>query len=127
MYITRIRNLDGPLSKSLSVEGGKLVKTAAADLVIGMAHRIHVADIEYLAQIVDTLTSQEALTFGVPAFDHGRITTQEHVAKGKAPRGAVPRDRAHFSWPSGQGVLMLDLTSRKTVASRSRRRASTGS
>jgi len=109
MLITRIRNLDGPLSKSLSMVDGKLVKNAAADLVNGMAHRVHVEDIEHLAQIVCSLTSQEALTFGVPPFEHGRITTQDYVAMGKAPIGAVPRDKEHFKWPEGEGGLMLDI------------------
>ena len=109
MLITRIRNLDGPLTKSLTLEDGKLMKTAAADLVNGMAHRLNVTDIEHFARVVCSLTSREALTFGVPAFEHGRITTQEHMARGRAPHGAVPRDRAHFSWPDGQGGLMLDI------------------
>jgi len=113
MLLTRIHNLDGPLSKSLTLEDGKLVKTAAADLVNGIAYRIHVADIEHFAKVVCRLTSQEALTFGVPAFEHGLITTQEHVAGGRAPQGSVPRDRAHFSWSDGRGCPMLDIDAPK--------------
>lgn len=109
MLLTRIRNLDGPLSKSLTLEDGKLVKTAAASLVNGMAYRVVVDDIEHLAQIMDSLTSREALTYGVPRFEQGLITTQEHAVRGLARQGAIPRDRAHFSWPAGQGVLMLDI------------------
>jgi len=85
MLITRIRNLNGPLSKSLSMVDGKLVKQAAADLVNGMAHRIHVSDIEHLARIVCSLGSNEALTWGVTGFDHCRITTQKQVLRGRAP------------------------------------------
>jgi len=109
MLITRIRNLDGPFSKSLSMVDGKLVKTAAADLVNGMAHRVRADDIDHLANIIGGLTAQEALTFGVPAFEQGKITTKENVARGKALRGAVPRDRAHFTWPEGETGLMLDI------------------
>jgi len=109
VLLTRVRNFDGHLSKSLTLEDGKLVKTAAADLVNGMAHRVRADDIDHLAKVVCGLTSKEALTFGVPSLEHVKITTQEHLARGRAPLGAVPRDRAHFTWPNGRGVLMLDI------------------
>ena len=109
MLITRIRNLDGPLSKSLSMVDGKLVKTAAADLVNGLAHRIHVDDIEHVAKVVCGLGSNEALTWGVTDNDHYRIATQERFKTGRAPHGAIPRDNDHFRWSTGQGGLMLDI------------------
>ena len=109
MLITRIRNLDGPLTKTFSLKDGKLIKAPAANLVNGMAHRIHIDSLEHFAKLVTGLTSQEALTFGGPASDHCRITTQDHVKAGRAPAGAIPRDKKHFKWFEGATGLMLDI------------------
>ncbi len=108
--LTRIRNADGPLSKSLSLEGGKLIKTAAADLVRGRGETVSVASIRDLNELVGGLSSTEALTFGVTKHEECVITTQKRQRHDPyAPLNMVCRDRAHFNWPSGPGVLMLDI------------------
>jgi hypothetical protein len=109
MLITRIRNLDGPLSKSLSMVDGKLDKGAKADLVNGSAHRVHVEDLEHFAPIRGSLKSNEALTYGVPPVDHCRVTTQKRIKAGTAPRGALSRDEQNWRWPDGSGIFMQDI------------------
>ena len=104
---TIIRNDSGPLSKSFTLVDGKLVKTAAADLVTGVARRVGVRDIRGLAAILADLHANEALTFGIPPMNRARIATQKALHRGA--RGVICRDREHFRWPEGRGVLMLDI------------------
>lgn len=108
--LTRIKNADGPLSKSLTLENGKLIKTAAADLVRGTGETVTVSAIQELAALVEGLANTEALTFGITEHERSIITTQKRHKQGhQAPLNMVCRDRAHFKWPSGPGVLMLDI------------------
>ena len=96
MLLTRIRNLDGPLSKSLTLEDGKLVKTAAASLVNGMAYRVVVDDIEHLAQIMDSLRA-------------GRLSPMAFHA---SSRGLLRRKNTRFAvWPGKAPFLVIALTS----------------
>ena len=103
-----LRNLKGPLSKSFTLEDGKLRKTSAANLYEGTAETRTVDNLRGLAAIIDGLTSEEALTFGVCGFDKARVVTQKKSAKQEG-LDVVCRDRAHFHWPEGRGVLMFDI------------------
>ena len=107
--LTIIENLDGPLAKSLTLSQGKLQKAAAAILTRGQATEVTAHSVRDLAAIVAGLTSRQALTFGITGKSKVRITTQAKIETGKAPNGAVSRDRANFAWPDGSGVLMLDI------------------
>ena len=106
---TIIRNNRGPLSKSFALHEGRLQKTAAADLVDGTATRAAVPDLLSFAKILEGLRSHEALTFGTTEAEQARLCTQEAIASGRAPAGAICRDRASFEWPKGRGILMLDI------------------
>ncbi len=111
---TRIRNPDGPLVKAFTLKDGRLHKAAAADLADGMAHRMAIDSVAGLAEAVGNLHSNEALTFGIPAANKIRIVTQKALARGV--KNAVCRDRAHFAWPKGRAVLMLDLDRPRDVS-----------
>ena len=105
--ITIIRNTKGPLTKSFTLQDGQLKKTAAADLVEGVATQVKVEDLCHFAAILEGLASHEAIAFGVSRFTKTRIVTQNAVRRGVC--GAVCRDRAHFFWPKGPAVFMLDI------------------
>ena len=105
--ITIIRNTKGPLTKSFTLQDGRLKKTAAADLVEGVATQVKVEGLCHLATILEGLDSNEAITFGVSRFTKTRIVTQNALQRGVC--GAVCRDRAHFFWPKGPAVFMLDI------------------
>ena len=104
---TIIRNEDGPLSKSFTLRDGKLIKTAAADLVRGVARKTDIEGIHDLNRVISRLGTSEALTFGVTGFEHAKIVTQKAMKAGAS--GVICRDRKHFRWPDGRGVLMLDI------------------
>ena len=113
---TIIRNARGPLSKSFALHEGRLQKTSAAEVTDGLAIRAAASDIFDLARIVESLNAHEALTFGIPRLGRARIATQKAINTGAAPKGAVARDRANFSWPKGRGVFMLDIDKPKDGA-----------
>lgn len=106
---TIVENRTGPLSKHLTLSHHGIHKTAAAVLVDGLATRTAVADLAQLAEIVEGLTSRQALVFGIAKQDRVRLATQKAIAAGLAPKGAICRDRKHFAWPAGRTVLMLDI------------------
>ncbi len=109
--LTIIENRAGPLTKHLTLSQGRLQKIAAAELVDGLAIRTSANDISQLAGIVERLSGRQALVFGVAKCDSPsvRIVAQAAVAAGRAPVGAICRDRANFAWPAGRTVFMLDI------------------
>ena len=108
IQLSVLRNLKGPLSKAFTLEDGKLRKTSAANLYEGTAETRTIDNLHGLATIIDGLTSEEALTFGVCGFDKARVVTQKKSAKQEG-LDVVCRDRAHFHWPDGRSVLMFDI------------------
>ena len=108
IQLSVLRNLKGPLSKAFTLEDGELRKTSAANLYEGMAETRTVDNLRGLAAIIDGLTSAEALTFGVCGFGKARVVTQKKSARQEGLE-VVCRDRAHFQWPEGRGVLMFDI------------------
>ena len=108
--ITKIENLDGPLSKSFTYQNGELKKSAAADLVNGAATVIRIRNLHELSEMIEGLSSNQALTYGSPRFCSARITTQKRLPMMKGrPVPYIARDAEHFKFSKGRGVLMLDI------------------
>ena len=105
--ITIIRNTRGPLTKAFTLRSGRLEKAAAADLVEGFAMQVPVEDLTHFAGILQGLDAHEAITYGVSRYSKTDIVTQKALQRGR--RGAICRDRAHFAWPKGPGIFMLDV------------------
>ena len=109
-YITRIENLDGNLSKSFTFPDGVLKKTAAADLVNGVATTLRISDLHELAAVIDGLSSRQALTYGVTGFCSARVTTQKRLPKMRGSKFVyVARDAEHFHWKKSRGVFFIDI------------------
>ena len=96
---TIIRTRAAPLSKAFALHAGRLQKTAAADLTDGTATRVAVSDLREFAKILECLGSHEALTFGITGAEQARLCTQGALASGRAPVGAICRDRATSHGP----------------------------
>lgn len=91
---------------------GELIKSAAADMVEGTADATQ-SNFADLLRVLDALKSNQAVVWGLPIGrnpgDRVTIATRDDVAAGKAPHGAIPRDRAHWEFREGApGVMMLD-------------------
>ena len=108
IQLSILKNLKGPLSKSFKLEDGVLKRSPAAQLYEGIAETRVISDLHGLSNIIDSLTVEHALTFGVCKFPRARVVTQKKMAKVDG-LDAVCRDSRHFDWPEGRGVLMLDI------------------
>ncbi len=99
------------LAKDISLDDhGGLRKRASAQMTDGRYEVCEVADLNGLLHVLDTLQSTQCVTWGVPkgarVGDTGDVCTQGNEQARE--RGAIPRDREHFEWPAGRGILMLD-------------------
>lgn len=94
------------LTKVLGLDkDGTLRKTAAASMVEGAAERVSAADLNELARRLEALTSSQAVAWGVCDLERTRIATQNAEP---ADGTSIARDRRHFAFPKGPGVMMLD-------------------
>jgi hypothetical protein len=102
------------LTKVLRLDdAGHLVKQAGADMVQGTAEHLLVAGgLTALAQILDALQPHQAVGWGVPkASVPGTcraVVTRDELAAHEGDPNTIARDRAHFEFAAGPGVLMLD-------------------
>lgn len=85
---------------------GKLTKTTAASMAAGTAQRTAAADLHALAQRLNTLTSAQAVGWGIGQAESATIVGQD-ADTGTDP-ARVSRTRRHFAYPKGPGILMLD-------------------
>jgi len=108
IQLSVLKNLKGPLSKSFKLEDGVLKRSPAAQLYEGIAETCAISDLHGLSNIIDSLTVEHALTFGVCKFQRARVVTQKKMAKVDG-LDVVCRDGRHFDWPEGRAVLMLDI------------------
>jgi hypothetical protein len=107
--LTLIENHFGPCSKSFTLTAQGLQKTAAANVFNGLAIRRAVETLEELNAVIEGLGSNQAFTFGVCRFNRARIVTQEALGRRGTVANAVARDREHFSWPKGRGIMYFDV------------------
>ena len=96
------------LSKSAKLDPtGALIRKGGGVLVEGQAEIRAVADLSALAGILEHLTPDQALTFGIPAKDARVMSRRAYQAAGRPP-GVITRTRDCIKWPPGPGVMMLD-------------------
>lgn len=110
---TRITSSYGPLTKRIFLsEGGRLQKTAAAQLCHGQYQVESVAGLADFATLLEAATPETAFTFGIPGQPAGTIVREDDLHHHSA---AIARTRNFFSWPRGPGILMIDDDSGKDV------------
>lgn len=96
------------LSKRFTLaDDGTLQKHPGGQLSQGTAERRTVTIAEFGALLAG-LKPNQALTFGVCGHDQAHVVAQKDLSKATGKLPVVARDRAHFTWPTGPGVLMLD-------------------
>ena len=84
----------------------------------GEAQRLALGSLVELAALLPQLTPAQALAYGVPAHESARVVTRDALRRvhesarsfGESTDGVpvIARDREHFQWPAGPGILMLD-------------------
>ncbi len=96
------------LSKRFTLDDdGTLQKHPGGMLTQGTAERRTVTIAEFCALLAG-LGSAQALTFGVCGHPTAYVVAQKKLSKATGTLPIVARDRAHFTWPTGPGLLMLD-------------------
>jgi hypothetical protein len=104
--LTRITS-SSQLSKGFRLRGQALEKIQGGRMFSGTADRIEIADLTQLADLIQSLTPFQALTFGtvkVPG-DHHKVVMQKQQKDGET----ISRTRAFFEFAKGQeGILLLD-------------------
>ena len=95
------------LTKIIGLDSnGAMRKETSAMLSRGQAQRVLVADLNGLKGHLDTLTSAQAVTWGVTKDDTMAICTQDDAQAQQA--GAIARTRENFKFRPAPGVMMLD-------------------
>lgn len=85
---------------------GGMRKETSAMLSRGQAQCVAVADLNELKSHLDTLTSAQAVTWGVTKDDAVEVCTQADTEAQQA--GAIARTRENFNFRAAPGVMMLD-------------------
>jgi len=94
------------LTKVFGVDAdGRLTKTTVASMTAGRAQRTTVVNLHELAAKLRTLTSAQAVGWGVAATDTVHITTADRE---EPDFDALARTRRNFAFPKGPGIMMLD-------------------
>jgi hypothetical protein len=89
----------------LKAKGGMRKETSAM-LSQGQSQRVVVADLHELKSHLDTLTSAQAVIWGVTKDDAVEVCTQGDTEAQQA--GAIARTRENFKFRAAPGVMMLD-------------------
>lgn len=94
------------LTKTLSLgQDGALVKSSAGSIVDGHAQHAFATDLRDLDEQLNALAPNQAVTWGLSSrSDVAIVTRKAHEAN----PNAIPRDREHFAFAAGPGVMMLD-------------------
>jgi hypothetical protein len=101
------------LSKQYKLDAeGNLEKIPGGGMLIeGVAQRQEDITLAEFVQGLQRLKPNQALVYGVSTHKQARVVTQASLEGAQKEDGKLPviaRDRAHFSYPEGPGVLMLD-------------------
>lgn len=99
------------LSKRFTLTGpATLKKESGGDLLEGTAEKLTVADLAEFAALLPTLTPKQALAYGINGRATARVVTAGALASAAAQSSepVIARNREHFAWPEGAGILMLD-------------------
>lgn len=96
------------LSKSFSLSAdGTPQKSPGGQLIKGEVKRLTVS-LQEFAQLLAEASPNQAFTYGVPEFEFANILPQAKLNGKVTDPPTIARDRAHFSYPDGAGVMMLD-------------------
>jgi hypothetical protein len=95
------------LSKAFHLDNGYLTKQSGGQLFDGTAERLSV-DLTGFADLLATLTPRQALAYGVSSYTTARVVPARNLPAQPSKEPTIARDRQHFAWPDGAGVLMLD-------------------
>ncbi len=91
-------------------QDGKLIKIPGGAMTLGMCKKMSLSSARQIPELISSLQSDQALVYGVPQHSEAIIVTQKALQNTKRNGGPpiIARDREHFSWSPGAGILMND-------------------
>ncbi|MEW5882089.1 MAG: hypothetical protein AB1761_16795 [Pseudomonadota bacterium] len=111
---TRLTNDAGDLTKCYRLDdAGELTSTTRAYLSRGRAERLEVDGLDVVANVIEALDPNQALTFGVTRETQATIVTKDAL---HLHLGAIARSREFFAWRRGPALLMLDYDAAHVAA-----------
>lgn len=109
--VTVFTNAEGRLTKRYFKDADGTVKNDKAPaLSSGTFDVRQVKDLDELQTLLQSLEQTQAVAYGRPTTDNGRIVT---AASMDGTPGAIARTGEQFSWAAGAGILMLDYDAPK--------------
>ena len=109
------------LSKSYHLNAdGSLRKESGGQLIKGAIEVLEVSSLAHFGSVLQSLTPQHALIYGLPKKDVGLLHSKSYHNKLASPANATTRTKDEFTWPSEGGVMMLDYDPRSDEVPMSR-------
>ena len=112
--LTKLTKHGGPLTKqiSLNADGSVLSDGSACVMVRGRAQRVRLGSMQELAELIETLTSFEAIALGTlrpDLADNVKVVTKEKIAElnGVARSDIIARTSANIVYAAGEPALVL--------------------
>jgi hypothetical protein len=100
------------LSKSFRLDAsGALLKEQGGKLCQGEAHRLELTGLSEFADLLERLTPENALSYGVSDYEKAIVVphnAMERETRRKREHAVIARTRDAFRWPEGPGIMMLD-------------------
>lgn len=95
------------VTKEFALVDGQLKKKTTASVYEGYMQIKSIVNPAGFSEILDSLDTNQCLTYGLPPHDAELITEEDWNKRG-CPDGPLPRTNSIFTWSTGPGILMLD-------------------
>lgn len=97
------------LTKQCSLDNaGTMHCKASANMYMGEAQQVQVTTANDFANLLQSLSDNQALCYGVAHVSNIRMLSLTEYEKQGKPADAITRTKDMMHWPTGGGVLMLD-------------------
>lgn len=100
--------------KRTLVADGNIVTDTVAQMIKGKAANVSVTSIQQVADILDSLEHNQAITWGIHAGTNNEtllLSSKLYEEQG-SPDNALTRTNKHYRWGNHGGVMMLDCDNR---------------
>lgn len=95
------------VTKEFSLVEGKVTKSTVANITSGTMRLRTVTNANEFSELLQDLSVNQCLTYGLPPRDADLVTEAKWVELGH-PHDPLPRTKEVFAWSEGPGVMMGD-------------------
>lgn len=106
VYLSVFTSDDGKLSKSVFLNDKGVIRKSGGGILAAGQYQKHTIDgLKELDDLLNTLTTDQAVAYGIADIDAAPIRTTENVCSNVS---AIARNKDTFKWPEGAGIFMID-------------------